>query len=131
MHGFDQQQGDQLGQHGKCPFIHPFAESPCFHGRFKLLFGFTENRDIADRQNKQLYQLVGQGVTFHRTRQIDICHVCQHRRDKQQNRIHFQRDLQGEKHPGRGLNNALTLNFPRQCQPDKQDKNIQFQHRQQ
>lgn len=131
MHGFDQQQGDQLGQHGKCPFIHPFAESPCFHGRFKLLFGFTENRDIADRQNKQLYQFIGQGITFHRTRQIDICHVCQHRRDKQQNRIHFQRDLQGEKHPGRGLNNALTLNFPRQCQPDKQDENIQFQHRQQ
>lgn len=120
-----------MGQHGKGPFIHPFTESPSFHGSFKLLFGLTENRDIADRQNKQLNQLVGQGVALHGTRQIDICHICQHRRDKQQNRIHFQRDLLGEKHACRGLHNALAFEFPRQCQPDKQDKNIQFQHRQQ
>lgn len=120
-----------MGQHGECPFIHPFTESPCFHGGFKLLFCLTENRDIADSQNKQFNQLIGQGITLHGTRQIDICHVCQQRRDKQQNRIHFQRDLQGEKHPCRRLHNTLTLNFPWQCQPDKQDKNIQFQHGQQ
>lgn len=83
MHGFDKQQGDQLGQHHKCPFVHPFFKSPRFHRGFKLLFGFTENRDIADCQDKQFDEFIRQRIAFYRTGQINIRHIGQHGRNKQ------------------------------------------------